>query len=97
MSLHWLSVDARIVLKILIIVKCLHRSTPSYLVELFETYDPVRELCFASQLLSTVFKSRTKKTGNRSFYVCSPKLYNDLFLDVGYFMSVLLSYTTIYL
>ena len=78
MSLHWLLVEARIVFKILnIVYKCLYGSAPSYHVELLETYNPVRELRSASQLLLAVRKSRTKKAGDRSFYVCAPKLYHD--------------------
>ena len=70
MYLHWLPVEARIIFKILTIVyKCLHGSAPSYLVELLETYNPVRALRFASQLLLTVRKSRTRKAGDRSFSV----------------------------
>ena len=49
-----------------------------HLVELLETYNPVRELRFLSQLLLTAPKSRTMKAGDRSFYVCAPKLYNNL-------------------
>ena len=62
MSLHWSPVDPRIVFKIYTIVyECLHWSAPSCLIELLETYNPVRELRSASQLLLTVRKSRTKR------------------------------------
>jgi len=44
-ELHWLPVEQRIVLKILLLTfKALHNLSPSYIRDLLQTYKPVRSL-----------------------------------------------------
>ena len=51
-SLHWLTVNERIVFKILLLThKCIHGSAPAYLRELIQLYKPQRTLRSSSTLL----------------------------------------------
>ena len=78
-NLHWLPVNKRIIFKILLVTyKCIHGSSPSYLREITEPYQPSRTLRSSSALLLKVPAIRTKTYGHRSFTHSSPALWNSL-------------------
>ena len=78
-KLHWLPISLRIKFKInLLTFKCIHSLAPKYLMELLSSYIPPRNLRSASQNLLIEKKGLSKKTGDRSFSVAAPKLWNSL-------------------
>ena len=82
-DLHWLLVKQRIVYKILTLTyRCLHGSAQDYLSELLTPYAPSRTLRSSDSTLLSVPKSRTKSYGDRAFRNASPKLWNNLPLNI---------------
>ena len=78
-SLHWLPIKKRIEYKIfLIIFKCLHNMSPSYLSSLLMPHEPQRKLRSASKGLLHVPKSRLKTFGDNAFSCFAPKMWNVL-------------------
>ena len=78
-ALHWLPIDFRIQFKInLITFKAIHGLAPAYLASLIIPYVPSRTLRSSSQGQLVEKKARCKRTGDRAFSVCAPKLWNAL-------------------
>ena len=78
LDLHWLPLQYRIQLKILLLVhKSIHGKDPAYLASMLEEYRPSRSLSSAQQ--SRLLVPRTfKKYGERAFSVAGLKLRNEL-------------------
>jgi len=82
-SLHWLPVNFRIQLKMLLFAyKALNGLAPPYLADLLKPYTPTRSLSSADRLLLVVPKSRLEQRGDRAFAVAAPKVWNELPLQV---------------
>ena len=79
-SLHWLTIDKRIIFKILLIIfKCLHGMAPSYLSDLISIYQPGRPLRSSNDISRLVPKSsRLVNFGDRAFQIYAPKIWNSL-------------------
>ena len=78
-NLHWLTVDHRILYKILLYVfKCLNNLAPVYLTELVIPYNPTRAQRSETANLLTVSSVRTKTYGERRFDKAASTLWNDL-------------------
>ena len=80
-SLHWLPIKQRIKFKILLLVyKCMNGIGPQYLSELLSPHtNPELQHCLRSSLLDNLSVPRTtSRSGDRSFCVCGPKLWNTL-------------------
>ena len=86
-QLHWLPVSYRIVFKILLLVyKARHGLCPGYVSELLQERKSSPALRSSSPGLLATPTSRTKRNGERTFSVSSPKLWNGLpnhFRNVG--------------
>jgi len=68
-NLHWLPIEERIKYKIFLVVfKCLHGVTPSYIDDLITIYKPVRNLRSSSELLLTSKSYKLKSYGLRFFF-----------------------------
>ena len=83
-SLHWLPVEKRITLKMLVITfKALHGLAPEYLSELLHWYTPdVYELRSKNQCLLRKPSFQTKNFGFRRFEFAAPFLWNDLPIEL---------------
>lgn len=82
-QLHWLPIKHRIEYKInLMTFKALKGDAPTYITELLEVYQPTRSLRSSSRGLLVEKRSSKKKTGDRAFSVCAPKLWNKLPTEV---------------
>ena len=84
-TLHWLPVKQRIKFKILLIVyKCLNGIGPLYLSELLSSYSNSEpRQCLRSSSLDDLQVPRSNnKFGDRSFFVCAPKLWNTLPVEI---------------
>ena len=82
-NLHWLPVQQRIILKILLYTyKSFNGLTPTYLSDLISPYMPRRALRSADQLLLQQPTYKLKSYGSRAFSVCAPKLWNSLPLEI---------------
>ena len=84
-SLHWLPVKQRIKFKILLLVyKSLNGIGPLYLSELLSNYsNSEQRQCLRSCRLDDLNIPRSNnKFGDRSFFVCAPKLWNTLPVEV---------------
>ena len=84
-KLHWLTIDKRIVFKVLIITyKVLHGLSPKYISDLLTLKRSSRILRSNYQdslkLETPTFK--TKNYGGKAFSVCAPRLWNDLPRDL---------------
>ena len=78
-TLHWLPIDFRIQFKInLVTFKILHGLAPAYLSSLLIPYAPSRTLRSSSQEQLIEKRARCKRTGDRAFSVCAPRLWNAL-------------------
>ena len=87
--LHWLHIEARIILKILVLCfKCLTGNGPEYLSDLLVPYKPKRTLR-SSAHLDLVIPNTCSKIGDNSFKVFSPKLWNELPMYIKSASSVL--------
>ena len=81
--LHWLPIEARIKFKIILLAfKAINNLAPTYLKELLELYEPARALRSTSMNLLKEKKSKHKRSGDRAFSVCAPKLWNMLPCDL---------------
>lgn len=77
-ELHWLPVGQRIIFKILLLTfKALNNLCPSYISDLLEIYKPTRSLRSSSRNLLVIPRSKLK-SGDRTFSVSAPKLWNDI-------------------
>ena len=84
-ELHWLPVASRIDFKIATLVYCcISGSAPSYLCELIELQVPSRPGLRSNQdaLKLVVRKNRKKKYGERAFFNCAPRVWNNLPLSI---------------
>ena len=82
-ELHWLPVESRIILKILLLVyKSLNNLAPAYINSLLKNYKPSRNLRSVDQGLLTIPRSNQRTYGDRAFSVAAPKLWNALPLDI---------------
>ena len=87
-ELHWLSVENRIIYKILLLIyKCLNGLSPIYLTELIKVYMPSRPLQSASKL-QLVVQSSSTSYGKRAFSVAAPNLWNNLPLHIRHAASL---------
>ena len=78
-ELHWLSVEKRIIFKILLLTyKALHSQAPTIISELLVPNKPVRTLKSSSALLLKQHKYNLKKYGYRQFQVSAPCLWSSL-------------------
>ena len=78
-ELHWLSVEKRIIFKILLLTyKALHSQAPIYISELLVPYKPARTLRSSSALLLKQHKYNLKNYGYHQFQVSVPCLWNSL-------------------
>jgi len=83
MQLHWLPIRQRITYKINVMTyKAINNLAPKYIKDLLTIYEPRRTLRSASQGLLVERSSNKKRTGDRAFAVCAPKLWNKLPLNV---------------
>ncbi len=77
-ELHWLPVTRRIVFKVcLLVFKCVNGLAPEYLSDCLKAYNGPSSLRSSGQGLFQVMKTTTN-WGDRSFYVCGPRLWNSL-------------------
>ena len=77
--LHWLPVKQRIIYKInLITYKAQHGLAPEYLKKLLVDYQPTRSLRSAASGKLVEKRFHKKRSGDRAFLVCVPKLWNAL-------------------
>jgi hypothetical protein len=82
-TLHWLPIDYRIQFKInLLTYKSLHGLAPSYLSCILTPYQPSRTLRSTTQNKLLEKRARCKKSGDRAFPMCAPKLWNSLPVSV---------------
>ena len=78
-SLHWLPIKFRIEYKInLITYKALHGQAPEYISSLLQEYKPTRPLRSSSMGLLQEKRARLKRSGDRAFSICAPRLWNNL-------------------
>ena len=79
-QLHWLPIQQRIHVKILLITyKALHNLAPSYLTDLLQRHSPTRRLRSADHnLLTPISKSKRCTLGDRAFAIAAPTLWNSL-------------------
>ena len=78
-SLHWLPIDFRVQYKInLLTYKTLHKKAPKYLENIITSYKPVRQLRSSTQGRLEEKRAHHKRSGDRAFSVCAPKLWNTL-------------------
>ena len=78
-ELHWLPVEKRIILKILLLTyKALHSQAPTYISELMVPYKPVRTLRSSSALFLKQHKYNFENYGYHQFQVSAPCLWNSL-------------------
>ena len=99
-ELHWLPVEQRIILKILMLTfKALNKLCPSYIRDLLETYKPTRILRSSIRNLLVIPCSKLKSYGDHAFSVSAPKLWNDI-PDIikcsGFFFFVFYLYFIVY-
>ena len=81
--LHWLPIKYRIEYKInLITYKALHGQAPKYITDFLDEYKPTRSLRSASRGFLQERRARLKRSGERAYSVCAPKLWNKLPLSV---------------
>ena len=79
MHLHWLPVKQRIIYKInLITYKAQYGLAPDYLGALLVEYHPARSLRSSVPGKLVEKRSHKKRSGDRAFSVCAPKLWNVL-------------------
>ena len=80
MSLHWLSINARIEYKLSVICNSLFLGfSPIYLSDLLLVYTPKRNLRSSSGIgILCIPKLRTKTFGHRSFSFAAPIIWNSL-------------------
>ena len=82
-DLHWLPVESRIVIKVLVLVyKCQNGPGPGYLTDMVTTYTPVRNLRSSSQRMLVVSRTKLKTVGDRTFSVAGPSVWNCLPSDI---------------
>ena len=82
-KLNWLPVCHRINFKILLLVlKSINGSAPSYLSDLLTAHQPTRALRSANVGLLIVPRSRLKTRGDRAFSIAAPRLWNNLPLEI---------------
>ncbi len=82
LELHWLPVSFRITFKVLLLVhKCVLGEAPEYLIDLFESYVPNRNLRSGDKNLLVIHKTRTN-FGLKAFMVHGAKMYNSLDVDL---------------
>ena len=58
--------------------KALNNLCPSYISDLLETYKPTRSLRSSSRNLLVIPRSELKSSGDRTFSVSAPKLWNNI-------------------
>jgi hypothetical protein len=81
--LHWLPIKYRIEYKIsLVTYKALHGQAPEYITDLLHEYKPTRVLRSSSLGLLQEKRARLKRSGDRAFSTCAPKLWNNLPITV---------------
>ena len=79
-EMHWLPVQQRIEFKILVhVYNCIHGSSPVYLQDLIELYNPGRQGLRSSGDSTRLAIPRTNRSfGDKSFSVLGPTLWNNL-------------------
>ena len=86
MDLHWLRIPDRITFKILLLVyRAATGSAPQYLTELLTSTSAIpgrASLRSSNNRTLVVPRSRTVRQGDRTFYVCGPRIWNSLPTEV---------------
>ena len=86
MDLHWLRIPDRITFKILLLFyRAAAGSAPQYLIELLTSTSAIpgrASLRSSNNRTLVVPRSRTVRQGDRSFYVCGPRIWNSLPTEV---------------
>ena len=95
-NLHWLPVKDRIDFKILLLVfKCLQGIAPTYLSELLSYYNPERT-GLRSESKNLLDEPRSHNSfGDRAFYICAPRLWNKLPLNIKNCTSIVDTFKTV--
>ena len=83
-NLHWLPIRYRIEFKInMLTFKALHNQAPQYIADMIKLKDALpRSARSDDKNILIKPSSRTKTYGDRSFYYCSPDLWNNLPLNL---------------
>ena len=90
-QLHWLPVSYRIVFKHLrFVYKSLIRLCPQYLTNFLEHRKSARSLRSNFQDLLIQPTCKTKTYGDRAFFVCAPKIWNTVPLEIRQSSAVVL-------
>ena len=78
-QLHWLPIKARIEYKIATICfNALNGTSPLYISELTQLYEPIRKLRSSNSKLAVVPSSKLKTYGDRAFTFTAPCVWNSL-------------------
>ena len=76
-QLHWLPVEKRVQYKVLLhTYKALNGTSPSYITNLIEQYQPARSLRSQSRSQLRIPATRSETFGDRSFVKAAPQLWN---------------------
>ena len=79
MQLHWLPVKQQILFKVnLLTLKSLNNLTPTYISELVQEYEPTHALHSSSMNFLAEKCAKLKRSGDRAYPICGPKLWNAL-------------------
>ena len=83
MDLHWLPVEQRILFKVnMITFKALNDLAPAYISELIGPYVPAYNSRASKKDLLAEKGARLKRSGDRAYSICGPKLWNQLPEDI---------------
>lgn len=78
-KLLWLQIQQRIHYKVILqTFKALHRTSPLYIQELYQVYNPNRSLRSENSMFFGQPCARTRLFGDRRFYVASSSKWNNL-------------------
>ena len=78
-QLHWLPVEKRLQYKVLLhTYKALNGTSPSYIINLIEHYQPARSLRSQNRSQLKIPATRSVTFGDRSFVKAAPQLWNGL-------------------
>ena len=78
-DLHWLPVKQRIQYKVnLVTFKAINGLAPVYIQQLIQVYEPSRSLRSAALRKLVEPRSHKRRSGDRAFRNCAPRLWNNL-------------------
>lgn len=82
-DLHWLPIKSRIIYKInMITYKAINGIAPEYVSDMIEPHIIPRTLRSTSKQLLQEKRTRLKRSGDRAYSVCGPKLWNQVPKDI---------------